>query len=85
MTVFESVLANPVTNRRLTELLKKAAEGGEAQAEDAPAPFNSLYGTIRMAVNRLRGNRRMQTFFSDDDLINSDPRPDGRFIIEKLL
>jgi ParB family chromosome partitioning protein len=57
MTVFENVLANLVTNRRLTELLKKATEGGEAQAEDAPAPFNSLYGTIRTAVNRLESGK----------------------------
>jgi hypothetical protein len=57
MTVFEGVLANPVTNRRLTELLKKADEGGEAQAEEAPAPFNSLYGTIRTAVNRLESGK----------------------------
>jgi hypothetical protein len=27
MTVFESLLVNPVTNRRLTELLKMAAQG----------------------------------------------------------
>ncbi|MCX5820009.1 MAG: ParB/RepB/Spo0J family partition protein [Deltaproteobacteria bacterium] len=57
MTVFEGVLANPVTNKRLTELLKKAAEGGEAQAEEAPAPFNSLYGTIRTAVNSLESGK----------------------------
>lgn len=28
MTVFEGILADPVTNKRLTELLKKAAEAG---------------------------------------------------------
>jgi hypothetical protein len=36
MTVFESVLENPVTNKRLTELLKKAAQGDAEPTEEAP-------------------------------------------------
>jgi len=31
MTVLENVLANPVTNKRLTELLKKAPSSGDAK------------------------------------------------------
>ena len=69
MTVFESVLANPVTNKRLTELLKKAAEGGEAQAEEAPAPFNSLYGTIRTAVNRLESGKVLYDVIELENLL----------------
>jgi ParB-like chromosome segregation protein Spo0J len=69
MTVFESVLANPVTNKRLTELLKKAAEGGEAQAEEVPAPFNSLYGTIRTAVNRLESGKVLYDVIELENLL----------------
>ena len=69
MTVFESVLANPVTNKRLTELLKKAAEGGETQAEEAPAPFNSLYGTIRTAVNRLESGKVLYDVIELENLL----------------
>jgi ParB-like chromosome segregation protein Spo0J len=69
MTVFESVLASPVTNRRLTELLKKAAEGGEAQTEEAPAPFNSLYGTIRTAVNRLESGKVLYDVIELENLL----------------
>jgi hypothetical protein len=69
MTIFESVLANPVTNRRLTELLIKATEGGEARAEEAPAPFNSLHGTIRTAVNRMESGKVRYDVIARENLL----------------
>ena len=57
MTVFESVLANPVTNKRLAELLKKAAQGDAEPTEEVPAPFKSLYGTIQTTTNRLESGK----------------------------
>ena len=69
MAVFEGVVANPATNRRLTELLKKAAEGGEAQAKEAPAPFKSLYGTIRTAVNRLESGKILYDVIELENLL----------------
>ena len=43
MTVFESILENPVTNKRLTELLKKATQTDTDTPTEAPSPFQSVY------------------------------------------
>ena len=56
----------------------KRPEGGEAQAEDAPAPFNSLCGTIRTAVNRLE-SRKVRY---DDIKLENLPR--GIFLSQAL-
>jgi hypothetical protein len=53
MTVFESILANPVTNKRLTELLKKAAQADTAIPEEAPSPFQSVYTAGETLTKRL--------------------------------
>jgi ParB family chromosome partitioning protein len=53
MTVFESILENPVTNKRLTELLKKAAQADTAPPEEAPSPFQSVYTAAQTLTNRL--------------------------------
>jgi hypothetical protein len=53
MTVFEGILADPVTNIRLTELLKKAAEAGTAPPAEAPSPFRSIYTAGETLTNRL--------------------------------
>jgi ParB family chromosome partitioning protein len=53
MTVFEGILADPVTNKRLTELLKKAAEDAAAPPAEAPSPFRSVYTVGETLTNRL--------------------------------
>ena len=53
MTVFESILANPVTNKKLTELLKKAAQADAATPAEAPSPFQSVYTAAQTLTNRL--------------------------------
>jgi hypothetical protein len=53
MTVFESILANPVTNKRLTELLKKAAQADTATPEEAP----SLFHAGQTLTNRLEDGK----------------------------
>jgi hypothetical protein len=53
MTVFEGILADPVTNKRLTELLKKAAEADVAPPADTPSPFRSVYTAGETLTNRL--------------------------------
>lgn len=57
MTVFESILANPVTNKRLTELLKKAAQADTATPEEAPSPFQSVYTAAHTLTNRLEDGK----------------------------
>ena len=57
MTVFESILANPVTNKRLTELLKKAAQADTATPEEAPSPFQSVYTAGQTLTNRLEDGK----------------------------
>lgn len=53
MTVFTAILANPVTNKQLTELLKKAAQAGAATPGEAPSPFRSVYTAGQTLSNRL--------------------------------
>ena len=53
MSVFESILANPVTNKKLTELLKRAAQADAAAPGDAPSPFQSVYTAGQTLSNRL--------------------------------
>jgi hypothetical protein len=57
MTVFESILANPVTNKRLTELLKKAAQADTSPPEEAPSPFQSVYTAGETLTKRLEDGK----------------------------
>ena len=57
MTVFESILANPVTNKRLTELLKKAAQADTATPAEPPSPFQSVYTAGQTLTNRLEDGK----------------------------
>ena len=57
MSVFESILANPVTNKRLTELLKKAAQADTATPEEAPSPFQSVYNAGQTLTKRLEDGK----------------------------
>jgi len=53
MSVFESILENPVTNKRLTELLKKAAQANTETPAEPPSPFQSVYTAGQTLTNRL--------------------------------
>jgi ParB/RepB/Spo0J family partition protein len=53
MTVFKNILATPVTNRQLTELLKKAAQANTVTPGEAPSPFQSVYTAGQALSNRL--------------------------------
>jgi len=53
MTVFESILENPVTNKKLTELLKKAAQTDTETPAEAPSPFQSVYSAGEALTKRL--------------------------------
>ena len=57
MSVFESILENPVTNKRLTELLKKAAQAGTATPEETPSSFQSVYTAGQTLTNRLEDGK----------------------------
>jgi len=57
MTVFESILENPVTNKRLTELLKKAAQADTATPAEAPSPFQSVFTAAQTLTNRLEDGK----------------------------
>jgi uncharacterized ParB-like nuclease family protein len=53
MTVFEDILANPVTNTRLTELLKKADQADPPAPAESASPFRSVYTAGQTLSNRL--------------------------------
>jgi ParB family chromosome partitioning protein len=53
MTVFEGLLANPVTNKRLTELLKKADQADPPAPTEPASPFRSVYNAGQKLANCL--------------------------------
>jgi hypothetical protein len=53
MTVFEDILANPVTNKRLTELLKKADQADAPAPAEPASPFRSVYTSAQKLANCL--------------------------------
>jgi hypothetical protein len=53
MAVFEGILANPVTNKRLTELLKKADQADPPVPAEPPSPFRSVYTAAQKLTNCL--------------------------------
>jgi ParB-like chromosome segregation protein Spo0J len=53
MAVFESILANPVTNKRLTELLKKADQADAPAPTEPASPFRYVYTAAQKLANCL--------------------------------
>jgi ParB family transcriptional regulator, chromosome partitioning protein len=53
MAVFESILANPVTNKRLTELLKKAGQTDPPAPTEPTSPFRPVYVAAQKLANCL--------------------------------
>jgi hypothetical protein len=53
MTVFGGILANPVTNRRLTELLKKADQADAPAPTEPASPFRPVYTAAQKLANCL--------------------------------
>jgi hypothetical protein len=53
MSVFEDILANPVTNKRLTELLKKADQADAPAPAEPASPFRSVYTAAQKLANCL--------------------------------
>jgi ParB family chromosome partitioning protein len=53
MAVFESILANPITNKRLTELLKKADQADPPAPIEPASPFRAVYTSAQKLANCL--------------------------------
>ena len=68
MTVFESILANPVTNKRLAELLMKAAQADTATPKEAPSPFQSVYNAGETLTKRLEDEKIRYDLIKLEDL-----------------
>jgi len=55
--VLEAVVANPVTNRELTRMLKKAGTTGPANSGRLPVPFKAVYASLRAATKDLESGK----------------------------
>ena len=53
MAVFESILTNPVTNKKLAELLKKAGQADPPAAAEPASPFRPVYTAAQKLANCL--------------------------------
>jgi ParB/RepB/Spo0J family partition protein len=57
MTLFGEILENPVTNKRLTELLAKAAQADTPPPAEPPSPFQSVYAAGGTLTRRLEDGK----------------------------
>jgi ParB family chromosome partitioning protein len=67
--VLEAVVANPVTNKELIRMLKKAGATGMENAGRPAIPFKAVYTSLRTATKELEGGKILYEAAALDELL----------------